>query len=538
MAKFENLPQELFLDEILPPLPVRDIVATFQVNRWFAKLGEDEVFWRRRLRQDYNYTVASTARESGFKFLYSRIHKPLLYVWGGSGHGRLGRPASQRIGQSMSDTQFWPMKLDIPGHRIIELATGGWSFSALDSKGRIHVWGQMMDGQAPASHGFSNSAKQAHRPMRLALSTPIRSISCGRGCSMALDQQGKVWCFESWGRPFLFEPNAFDPSHPDNAIIQVNCGWTFMAALNASGAVFVWSVFEDLVRNAIIFRDRELVTHGRNTHSPAVDGVIQCQTWIMRGIEPRRLPELPTLPKLTNGAEPQHRLVKIAAGDGFIVGLTNGGHVVKISMHPNSNWEYLLLFCETAKVKGLKEFQVEGGPTAPSKLRVANISAQLHVFVVYTTGNDSIVLLGDAWTTPTSIPRVEFTLQNRGVISIGLGHDHFAALLENGKLLTWGTSIATGMGDPYKIVPGKPGGFASERDKRESLTSLRYIPHINTPTEVRFDHELTKPRERFVFSMVASGHHVGALIVDLEEGEPEEIEVKPIGSKIFRYLRP
>lgn len=192
----------------------------------------------------------------------------------------------------------------------------------------------------------------------------------------------------------------------------------------------------------------------------------------------------------------------------------------------------LPLFCETKKIKELGVFKANGGPRAPSQLKISNvgataqvwtvshisqISAQLHTFVAYSTGSDSIVLLGSGNTRSTTTPTVMPSLQNRGVISIVLGHDHFAALLENGKLLTWGTSIATGMGDPYKITPGMPGGFASESDKRQSLISNIHIPHIRQPTEVHFNHELAKPRERFVFSVAGSGHHLGALIVDLEE---------------------
>lgn len=82
MSLFESLPQELLIDDILPLLSLRDLLSTFQVNRFFAKLGQDEVFWRRRLREDFNYTSASNARNSGFKFLYSRLNKPMVYVWG------------------------------------------------------------------------------------------------------------------------------------------------------------------------------------------------------------------------------------------------------------------------------------------------------------------------------------------------------------------------------------------------------------------------------------------------------------------------
>ena len=175
---------------------------------------------------------------------------------------------------------------------------------------------------------------------------------------------------------------------------------------------------------------------------------------------------------------------------------------------------------------------MNGGPPAPLQFKVSNvslvgfwgisanlrqISAQLGSFFVYSTGHDSIILSGYGSVSSTSTPIVHTGLQNKGIISVELGHDHFAALLDCGKVLTWGTSIATGMGDPYQIKPGQPGGFASEAEKRESLTSLRHIPRIYKPTVVRFDHELVKPRERFVSAIAASGHHVGALVVDLEE---------------------
>jgi len=82
MPAFESLPQEILIDDIFPLLPLRDLLSTFQVNKFFAKLGQDEVFWKRRLKQDLNYTSVSNARSSGFKFLYSRLTKPMVYVWG------------------------------------------------------------------------------------------------------------------------------------------------------------------------------------------------------------------------------------------------------------------------------------------------------------------------------------------------------------------------------------------------------------------------------------------------------------------------
>ena len=127
------------------------------------------------------------------------------------------------------------------------------------------------------------------------------------------------------------------------------------------------------------------------------------------------------------------------------------------------------------------------------------------------------MLIGNSDTSSTSSPRVNPNLQNRSVLGVDVGYNHRAALLDCGKLLTWGIAMASGMGDPYQLEPGQPGGFASETDKIQSLRVPVFPPDIRQPTEVRFDHELVKPRERFVSAVATSAYHIGALVVDLEE---------------------
>lgn len=442
----------------------------------------------------------------------------------------------------MGSSQYWPIQLDIPGCRVVELACGGWSFSALDSDGQIHVWGQLESGYGLTRDGFSHNTKQASRPLRLGLPTRIKAISCGRNFTTALDHQGKIWCFNSWGRPFVFHANAFDQSNPDNAIIQVECGWTFSAVLNASGNVFVWNPLEGPVGTAVTEReaafDNLQEDDANDVNGNEIDGIIQCHSWELQGVEPLKLPELPRLPNLTDGEVTQPRLVKVAAGDQFIIGLTDAGHVVKLDLTdintPDATtslgllfqrrargWEYLPLFSETNEVRELEEFKTPQGPAPPSQLKISHVSAHFLTFAAYSTGENSIVLMGQNDVSAESKPTIIPALQNRGVISIVLGDYQFGALLENGALLTWGQAASTGLGDPYAISPGQPGGFRTEEEKRRSLTLFQSIPDIPNPTEVRFDHELARPRKRFVFSAAAAGWHMGALVVDLEEGEPE-----------------
>lgn len=144
------------------------------------------------------------------------------------------------------------------------------------------------------------------------------------------------------------------------------------------------------------------------------------------------------------------------------------------------------------------------------------ISARFLTFVAYSSGKNSIVLMGPNDANSQSDPRVISSLQNRGVISVVLGDYHYGALLENGKVLTWGSTACTGLGDPFEIEPGHPGGFRTLQD-RERTRGAANLPDVREPTEVRFDHGLKKPRERFAFHLCAAGWHTGALVVDLEE---------------------
>ena len=77
-----DLPVELFLDNILPLLPVPDLLNLGCVSSHFDQLTSDETFWHRKLQEDFNFTGSETARKNGWKFLYSRLSHPRVFVWG------------------------------------------------------------------------------------------------------------------------------------------------------------------------------------------------------------------------------------------------------------------------------------------------------------------------------------------------------------------------------------------------------------------------------------------------------------------------
>ena len=147
------------------------------------------------------------------------------------------------------------------------------------------------------------------------------------------------------------------------------------------------------------------------------------------------------------------------------------------------------------------------------------ISAHFTHFTAYSTNSESIVLLGDTDTTPTSQPNIIPALQNRSIISVVMGDYHNAALTADGKLLTWGqySNGALGLGDPFELEPGSPGAFATAAQRALARDRGRGSPQaVSIPTEVRFDHARKKPRDRFCFAATAAGWHTGALVIDLE----------------------
>ena len=153
---------------------------------------------------------------------------------------------------------------------------------------------------------------------------------CGDSHSVALDANSTVWTFRDWGRPIRLVSPSLDCSSPKTTPIQAECGSWFCAVLTGSGDVYAWwtssGTFSDLYWET-----------SNSTTAPVPDheAVIPCQTWELK-TDPIKLPALPDLPGLPatghSGEErrKETRLIKIAACDNCLIGLTNKGHVVKL----------------------------------------------------------------------------------------------------------------------------------------------------------------------------------------------------------------
>jgi len=153
---------------------------------------------------------------------------------------------------------------------------------------------------------------------------------------MTLDTNSTVWNFRSWGRPFRLVSPLLDCSSPETTPIQIECGWAFSTVLTKSGDVYAWwpfgDAFEDLYEETMAKLDEDESTKAIVSDD---ETVIPCYTWEIK-VDPTKLPILPDLPYLPATGLPaeewrkETKLIKIAASDNCLIGLTNKGHVLKI----------------------------------------------------------------------------------------------------------------------------------------------------------------------------------------------------------------
>ena len=180
---------------------------------------------------------------------------------------------------------------------------------------------------------------------------------------MALDSKNQIWTFVNWGRPFRLDTPMLDCASPETTPIQAECGWSFSSILTQSGDVLVfWPSSGEIGR--IYEEENDAMDERGDCHAYGTkDHLIPCVTWSLRA-DPLRIPRIPQLPELESTGISQEEsleattLIKIAAFDNHLIGLTNKGHVLKFGDLSNENsfnrttrWQYVRSPCTCVRLK-------------------------------------------------------------------------------------------------------------------------------------------------------------------------------------------
>ena len=148
--------------------------------------------------------------------------------------------------------------------------------------------------------------------------------------------------FLNWGRPFWFSTKLLDNKRPESTPIQVVSSQRCSAILTESGSVLVlWLDDRSIIKSLMV-----------NNPVRVTDHIIQCLT-MGTCQEPFLLPSIPELPLLHETDTPDSfkaatKLVKIAAMNGALIGLTDKGHVLKMNnfvrWERHYEWTYVCKF--------------------------------------------------------------------------------------------------------------------------------------------------------------------------------------------------
>lgn len=287
---------------------------------------------------------------------------------------------------------------------------------------------------------FTDSGRIQPTPRRLPvdLPSPVVSLDCGRSHAMALDNMNRIYEWRSWGRIAQIK----DSDRRWGRVKQICCGWSFSALLSSDvtgkNQVFIHHAPSN---HAII---SAASSQGFGSEGHASEGVL-----FPMDINSIQLPNLPK-------PYEQDIIVQIAAGDEFIVALSDNGHVFKVdvsapALPPNQQpppperdrnriegmdlntrerlqaafirgertWDYMPFFCDMNRIASLPAFGEEGCIKPSKKAKISHVTAHFEHMVAYSVGEsegEQIVLMGRRETGPEDLPRVEAKLQGRNVI--------------------------------------------------------------------------------------------------------------------------
>lgn len=474
-----------------------------------------------------------------------------------NGNGRLGLSS---VDHSQSTRRLLiagglplPTRLSLPSPPVSLTATG-FAFSALTTTGQLLIWGTL-DGSiysprsAPLSHpGREVSPRLAPKNVGDALGE-VRQVEGGRKHLVLRNGRGEVWEMRSWGRAGRVvdeEGRWGSASGEGGEVVGVDAGWEHSTVLTRDGRGFVmYEPGSHAVQQ--LAEEAGEATSGNN----GVAFEIRTHTV--------QLPPLPSAPARRSSAAAQEKLVLLASGQNFVLGLSTTHSVYHLDLSPvpdpvrpalpagalgdhtdsptvsRASRERLA----AAFVSGQRSWtrldqysDLDGDALAPvwdaagvtrptAEARVTHISAHFNSFAVYAVPPTddpagSYVLLGS---NPSDPPSILPELQNRGVIKIAQGDYHTLALTSAGALFSWGaySNGALGLGHPQLYE----GALAKQsRPEQEESTVL---PHrqimspperVERPTRVVFRGEGEEGGGKFVFGVAASGWHSGCLAVD------------------------
>lgn len=488
-----DLPEDIFhiISDFLAPPDLLNFCSTTRNLYTNDAIRLSPSFWSHATRDTFRVPQHPITEHDGRRWmqLYRRMRtQTKVYTWGNNDNGCLGgqlemfggvqplrgtRQIHGRIRARLSPASVsWPAETRMGDlGAVADLQSGGWSTTALNSKGQLWTVG-VIDGQeygllpSPVPHklayppGFVEPGSRPDASDAYDAYTAIRQFSSGRAHVLGLSDSGRIWSWDDTNRPglhikFLYidlvESQHGLISKRIGAVEKVVAGWGRSSAyINGTGIV-VW----EPSNNSEI--------QGESDQSMG-DGMMVLQSWCIPGTNYVR-PSSSSHSHHTNtqGSGKQHDPTNVDIGEvtnwivleKYVVFTTDVG-ALYASLIPNSN-------TESAHATPSVCLNANFTTSDPSE-HVLDIQGSFRSFAIFKKSGE--VLLGDqnllhfrlnpqhhrdpaSYGVAVSMdpPPPTFhdiklrripALQNAGVIALGFGDWHYHALHSNGTISSYG----------------------------------------------------------------------------------------------------
>lgn len=265
--------------------------------------------------------------------------RPSCSLWGEGRNGRLAIERDDPRVNLLTRSGSLPIPARLPMKvPIVDLVAGGWSFHALSVHGKVYHWGQLDGGSFAPYRPASTSAiplvayPGAMVPPVTELAAqipPIKRMLSGRLHVLALDDHNRLWTWANWAEAGLVSSSWLD--YATHRVMDIAAGWTYSAVLledrkTKHRTVHAWW---QRFLSPTLLRSTRRHTTAQNQNLAGEPEAIPDHHGCFN-FDPLQSLKVPELPKLND----DEYIEKLAAGECFLIALSNKGKVYKLDLSP------------------------------------------------------------------------------------------------------------------------------------------------------------------------------------------------------------
>ncbi|QIW94505.1 hypothetical protein AMS68_000023 [Peltaster fructicola] len=465
-ATLLNLPPDVVL-LILPYLEVRDFLHfTAAHKRLYHDYINESTYWAEATRETFRVANQPVVQNDGVRWrkLYKRLKtETRAYGWGSNSNNCLAQPVDddetshgvmrrrRRLHMSWPEEMQYPKDIGV----ISDMQCGGWSTSLLTSDGTLRIAGAI-DGGDFTQHTTTFASTLTYPPTYGGQATAVRQYSHGRSHVLALSDTGRIWSWQSAGRPaigvrFISHDTVENRRSGRGTVKKVVAGWSKSAALVQGSGIVVWDP---------VGRDLD------EPNNAGMDVALVLQSAVVPNTNP------------TGDESAAHQVINFIVLEQIIVFNTDVGKVFVAQII----WDNRQQHIDTPVEIPLDEHVTDVQGT------FRNLAIFTDSGAVLTTTQDRLFeLMRSSESTSELFSRIP-ALQKSQVIALAFGDYHFHALHAPGYITSYGKEPqscgALGLGG-YASPEGRLRGIRHEHMRNPGMAGVRMrgdgtlVPHAS-----------------------------------------------------------